>query len=888
MSTDFLDSIVDFPELDPVTGFPITQGETEKTVVLPKEESDHVAVKPSSPAETTFSKTPSPAVEEAVQYLNANTQEENRRLREQLMQLQQEAEAARRQAQEKENRFVLEVRRLKEEQQRALEEQERRFALQLEGTKPQQEGPSVEQVEELKKANAFLKAAFERQREVVAKYRKDAQERQDKVQSAEATIEGLKRENEELQLEMEKRLGDDRKAAAQWLQEEQARLEQEAQERSDKIARAKELIQEQWELVQRDRQLLKEEQSQWRQQQERQEAEAVLPDDAREAFLRDRQQVEDILRKWSEQFRVPEEPASENLFQKTWEEHGLSEEEKAPAQETPETEPAETKPVEAESTEPAVEEKTQEAPVEQLASVESAAEEEPGEPETPVEIGPSESEESKQEAETVEEVADEPVKAEEAAPSDIQEQTDASEVEGEKELAAEQEIKEEPPVLLFNPSQYLSKEEQAAEAVSAKLFDSLTTPEEPEEEQFFTTPLEPVRDVEVTTEVPVVPVEEAPVVEAPEEPEAEVSEVAQEEKPEEASEEPQEALQETPQEEVQPEASEYEFDFDAAADALAIDALKREEIQCDPWNLTLSESEDLHITNSESVYYLNEENYSYPCFRDVSLSVPTNSVTAVMSDVPFCSYAFLHTFVSRREREGGAYTWQGEPLKEKDVLYIASSRLVPEEGNAFRWFVDTLPGTKEERVQKTRELFEEAGVSGLAEEPLRNLSHAKRMLMLLLLSSCHRAPVVVLNDHQFAVEEEDEETARRVFRRLAESGKTVLAYVNDPITLSMANHVLFFRSGEVAFQGGFDRFLKTVCPAQLSLPKEYREQVEAGLNSDDRFYITMAEDRICLQSRGEKGNLEEAAAFLLRCGVPVEKLRVVQKNANRAFQEVLA
>ena len=331
------------------------------------------------------------------------------------------------------------------------------------------------------------------------------------------------------------------------------------------------------------------------------------------------------------------------------------------------------------------------------------------------------------------------------------------------------------------------------------------------------------------------------------------------------------------------------FDFDAVTDALAIDAFEKEDYRYTENNLMEGGKNLLMGDSVTSKFYVNGKEYSYPVFRDVSMLCPEGTCTAVVSDVPFCSYALLRAVAQPFELEEGKFILDGRDIEPSDVLYLGSDRLADRRQTVSVWLADNADG-REMTVAKAKTLLEEVGAGDWADIRLTELSSARRMLVILLGAARHSARLVLINDPKFAVTPEDEMIARRIFKRLNDTGKAVLIAAADPFTLqAVSNRVLVLKDGSARFTGSFRDFIEHFAGVSIRVPAAHAQAISDAVQADGRYVLTQKEDETILSlSRPANGTLREMLQTALNAGVPLEEIRTVDKSFEQACMEAVS
>ena len=329
------------------------------------------------------------------------------------------------------------------------------------------------------------------------------------------------------------------------------------------------------------------------------------------------------------------------------------------------------------------------------------------------------------------------------------------------------------------------------------------------------------------------------------------------------------------------------FDFDSVTDALNLAMLEKDEYSFTENNLMTEGEVCLIAENLNAKYYINGDNYSYPAFRDANFVCPSQSCTAVVSDVPFCGYAMLRAVVLPTELAGGAVYVDGHQIQKEDCIYIGSDRILSKQQTVMEWLVDNAGGKVSERKKHYQETLEEIGISKWAKRSLKALSYSRRILVLLLACEAHDAKIVVLNDPHFSIDPKDEMVAGRIFKHLHDSGKTVLMSSSDLFTLqSVASRVIILKNGSISYSGSYRDFLEAFSGVAVSVPGQYGEAVEAAAKSDGRFdFSSEGDECMLILKKGVRGTTADAFALLESAGVPTESIRNTEKTFALACRE---
>ena len=331
------------------------------------------------------------------------------------------------------------------------------------------------------------------------------------------------------------------------------------------------------------------------------------------------------------------------------------------------------------------------------------------------------------------------------------------------------------------------------------------------------------------------------------------------------------------------------FDFDAVTDALNIAMLEKDDYTYTENNILPDGDSYLIAEGITSKYYVNTSSYSYPVFREANFICPEGSCTAVVSDVPFCSYALLRAIASPEELAEGQVYVGGHKIDPSDYLYIGSDRLISRHSSVLEWLVDNASGKAKEAEKKYNDLLSDIGISKWAKSSLSSLSYSRRILVLLLSSAAHKAKMILINDPHFAVEPKDEMIARRIFQQLHDSGKTVMISTPDLNTIqSIASRIVLLKNSMLQYNGSFKQFMEQYGGTAVSFPKEYMDEVKVAADSDPRFSLIETDDECILElQKGYTGSTGDAIRLAEEAGVPTEQIRNTEKTFSDACREAL-
>ncbi len=330
------------------------------------------------------------------------------------------------------------------------------------------------------------------------------------------------------------------------------------------------------------------------------------------------------------------------------------------------------------------------------------------------------------------------------------------------------------------------------------------------------------------------------------------------------------------------------FDFDSAVDGLAAAVLRDNAWLYSMNNLTPAGEDLVKISGLTSKYYVNEIDCSYPSYREINCDFPAGTVSAVISSVPFCSYAFVRAIACPEEVAQGTVMLGQRKLTHNDVLYVGSDRLAEKGRQTLDWLMSTIGGKTEQKRARLLPILEKVGMSNLADIQMESLSYSQRMLVLLIAVSFSNTPVILINDPKFEIEEIDVNSACEVFKLLTDAGKAVLIAGHSPRLLrSVANRVLAIHYGNQVFSGSYRSFIEENCNALVVFHSSDAASAAEKLSADDRFEVSVDRDIVeVMRAEGSTAGEKEAIEAARDAGVPVESLRNGDKGFSIAYKEV--
>ena len=311
-----------------------------------------------------------------------------------------------------------------------------------------------------------------------------------------------------------------------------------------------------------------------------------------------------------------------------------------------------------------------------------------------------------------------------------------------------------------------------------------------------------------------------------------------------------------------------------------------------------SGKEGLTVHSVNSDYYVSE-NGAKPgqMFADIHFSLHAGDCLAVVSDIPLAAYALARTIAeSFDDGDESVSLAVAEDGSERELLYIGSDAMIPEDMTCTEFLLYSLsavygeePGEREERV---RVALTQVGLGDLEDEPIADLSHNKRLLILALSAALNpNIGALVLNDKAFDIEGVEESIALRVFALLNTNGKcTVLASCSSYLMATVANRVLVIRQGRIAFDGSYRKFLDTNCLGILSFTAPDPSKAIAQLPAQFPNLSVLSKGNLVYLVRKNDGDIDIEALLkaVSACGADYNSVVLDDKSFDIALKEVLS
>ncbi len=284
-------------------------------------------------------------------------------------------------------------------------------------------------------------------------------------------------------------------------------------------------------------------------------------------------------------------------------------------------------------------------------------------------------------------------------------------------------------------------------------------------------------------------------------------------------------------------------------------------------------------------------------FENVGFTVNDGACLAIVSDIPLASYTLARAVAECFDdgEEELVSVSDAQTGEEREILYAGSDEMIPDEMTCIEFLLYSLSAvygeTHEEREERVRVALSQVGMGDLEEEPLADLSHNKRLLILGLSAALNpNIGCVIFNDSRFNIEGVEENMARRVFALLASSGKSVvLSCCSRYLMATVANRVLVLKGGQAVFDSSYREFIDSNCPGILSFTSRNPQSAMAylqerfpdisALNKGNLIYLVRNDSR--------EVDIEQLLKSVADSGADYNSVVIDDKSFDAALREVL-
>ena len=190
-----------------------------------------------------------------------------------------------------------------------------------------------------------------------------------------------------------------------------------------------------------------------------------------------------------------------------------------------------------------------------------------------------------------------------------------------------------------------------------------------------------------------------------------------------------------------------------------------------------------------------------------------------------------------------------------------------------------------------RVALSQVGMGEIEDDPLADLSHNERLLVLALSAALNpNIGCVIFNDNGFNIEGVEENMARRVFALLASNGKsTILSCCSSYLMATVANRVLALKGGRIVFDGSFRAFIDSNCLGILSFTSRNPQQATQYLQSQFPNISVLGKGNLIylIRKDGSELDIERLIQAVAACGADYNSVVMDDKSFDIACKEVL-
>ncbi|MEG1808943.1 MAG: hypothetical protein RR244_03755, partial [Oscillospiraceae bacterium] len=340
--------------------------------------------------------------------------------------------------------------------------------------------------------------------------------------------------------------------------------------------------------------------------------------------------------------------------------------------------------------------------------------------------------------------------------------------------------------------------------------------------------------------------------------------------------------------------------IDSIADSLDREMLARAYNQAFTDNNILPEDreQNLKINELSFQYYVSQGGAQpYEMFEPVSFSLGFGSCCAVISDIPLASYALAREIADRYdsgdfESVSLAADSDGTP---REVVYLGGDEMLPS-GMTCREYLmisqGSIAANAAQREETVTTMLSQVGLGEMEDDPLIDLSHNKRMLILALSAAINpHVGMVIINDASFNIEGVEEQIALRVFALLCTNKKTTILSCCSPYLFgAVANHVLVFARGKKIFDGNYRAFIDRYCLGIMSFTTENPKETVEKINRDFRNVTALCKGSLVYLVKNGSGDIDLGGLLNVIESLNADRTSVVmdEKTFDVACKEVFS
>ncbi len=306
----------------------------------------------------------------------------------------------------------------------------------------------------------------------------------------------------------------------------------------------------------------------------------------------------------------------------------------------------------------------------------------------------------------------------------------------------------------------------------------------------------------------------------------------------------------------------------------------------------------LVVTGLSSEYFVSERGAKPDAmFENVSFSLNDGCCLAIAADIPLSSYTLARAIAESYDdgEEQLVTISDSQEGEEREILYIGSDEMIPDEMTCTEFLLYSLSAVygeePEEREERVRVALSQVGMGEIEDDPLADLSHNKRLLVLALSAALNpNIGCVIFNDNGFNIEGVEENMARRVFALLASNGKSaILSCCSSYLMATVANRVLALKGGRIVFDGSFRAFIDSNCQGILSFTSRNPQQATQYLQSQFPNISVLGKGNLIylIRKDGSELDIERLIQAVAACGADYNSVVMDDKSFDIACKEVL-
>ncbi|MEG2633134.1 MAG: hypothetical protein RSA97_00915, partial [Oscillospiraceae bacterium] len=317
-------------------------------------------------------------------------------------------------------------------------------------------------------------------------------------------------------------------------------------------------------------------------------------------------------------------------------------------------------------------------------------------------------------------------------------------------------------------------------------------------------------------------------------------------------------------------------------------------------NNLISEGKNLvlGVNNITSEYYVSDKgSQPYAMFTNASFALREGACLAMVSEIPLASYALARAISESYDNaEPNVTLSDNEDEAPREILYVGSDALIPEEMTCIQFLLYVLSGVKgesaAEREERVRQVLSQVGLGEFEDDLMADMSHNKRLLVLTLSAALNpNIGCVIFNDSSFNIEGVEENIAKRVFALLGASGKcSILSCCSKYLMATVANRVLVINRGHVVFNGSYRKFIDGNCLGIMSFTTNNAKNTVDTISKKFPNVTALNKGNLVYLIRKDDGDvdIDELLQSAMSLGAEYNSVVMDDKSFEVALKEVLS